>query len=171
MTKRYCLECDVIFEYEPVEPANICCPACGTPWTGPEKMSLAEQKAAQLKPWQIIALGQTSGDLASIETERRTNVGTRSAGVDTGPGQEKVPEVRAQLENMEITIGRLTEVVNQLTTRFRPVLAEVGGEKASAEEAIRHSTLAPLAEDIAALEERVIAEIKQLEILARRCEV
>lgn len=178
MTKRYCSQCGSIFEYEPNEPTNMRCPGCGKPWTGPEKMSLIELENAQrqypqLRPWQIFALEQMSGNLSSIKFERRTDMKTRSAGMDTGPGKEKAPQVQKQLEALRSGIERLNQVTSNVTNVFRPVLAEeVGGEKTMAETpGILRDGLAPLAEALAELEDLIETEVKRLHSLVRRCEV
>jgi len=84
---------------------------------------------------------------------------------------ERTPQVREQVEVLGATIVRLGEVVSQLTTKLQPVLAEVGGEKATTDDAICRGPLAPLAEDVATLDDRIMGEIQRLQTLVHRCEV
>lgn len=95
---------------------------------------------------------------------------TRSAGTDMRADMERVTQVQTQCKDLGKVIDRLQEVVSQLSAVFQPVLARVGDEASLAAEPVAQTSLAPLAQQILELEQRITTATQRLVDLVKRCE-
>lgn len=124
----------------------------------------------QLEPWQRTALEAMNDGFTTIV--RRMDMSAGPTGAGTAREGERTPQVQTQIQHLQAVVEKLQQGVTEVTKVFRPVLAEVGGEKAVAETGpLLPGGLAPLAEDLAKLVDCIEAENRRLHSLVRRCEV